>query len=202
MAKDCGIEMSECRILKKDGMSHFMTKRFDRRGGEKIFVQTLGALGHFDFNVPRTCGYETYAEMAKRLGTGRNGIGEIYRRAVFNVLSANCDDHVKNISFTMDRQGDWGLSPAYDLTFAYNPDNYWLREHQMTIGGKSSDISEDDLLAFGKRIGLNGRFCRDTLTTVRRVIRDWKQYADQCGIDAGTAAAIDTVLNGKITRSV
>ena len=202
MAKDCGIEMSECRILKKDGMSHFMTKRFDRRGGEKIFVQTLGALGHFDFNVPRTCGYETYAEMAKRLGIGRNGIGGIYRRAVFNVLSANCDDHVKNISFTMDRQGDWGLSPAYDLTFAYNPDNYWLREHQMTIGGKSSNISEDDLLAFGKRIGLNVRFCRDTLTAVRRVIRDWKRYADQCGIDAGTAAAIDAVLNGKITRSV
>ena len=195
MAKDCGIGMSECRLLKKDGMSHFMTKRFDRSDGKKVFVQTLGALGHFDYNIPRTCSYETYADIAIKLGIGKTGIEEIYRRAVFNILSANCDDHVKNMSFMMDREGGWGLSPAYDLTFAYNPDNFWLREHQMTVGGKSGNISEDDLLAFGKRIGLGGRFCKDTLTTVGRVVLDWKQYANECGIDTGTADAVDAVLN-------
>ena len=194
MAKDAGIQMSQCRILKKDGLSHFMTRRFDRNGARKIFVQSLGALGHYDYNKPRMCSYETCASISRKIGIGKDGLEELYRRTAFNVIAANLDDHVKNFSFMMDRDGTWCLSPAYDITFAYNPENRWLREHQMTVNGKSTHISDEDLLVFGKKIGLSSRFCRDALCKVESVVKDWPQYAEQCEIEKDTIKTISTVL--------
>lgn len=198
MAKDMGIRMSECRILKKDGMSHFMTRRFDRDGNRKVFVQTFSALTHIDYNIPRISGYESCAAHARKLGIGRAGIEEIFGRMVFNVLAMNCDDHVKNISFIMDRQGQWSLSPAYDLTYAYNPSNRWLCEHQMTVNGKSSGITEDDMLASGKSMGLSSRFCRSVIKRAEGVVGDWKHYADECGINDDTIRSIESVLKKHI----
>ncbi|MBO4348257.1 MAG: type II toxin-antitoxin system HipA family toxin [Candidatus Methanomethylophilaceae archaeon] len=197
MAKDLGIDMSECRLLKKEGMSHFMTRRFDRDGKRKIFVQTLAALGHFDFNEPGACGYETYADYARRLGIGRTGIEQIFRRMAFNVVSMNCDDHVKNVSFIMDREGRWKLSPAYDLTFAYNPSNRWLKGHQMTVNGKSSDILDEDMLACGRKMNLNRTFCSKVIKETRDIVRGWPQYAEGCGISEGTIRTIDRIMNDR-----
>lgn len=194
MAKDAGIAMSECRIFQKDGMSHFMTKRFDRRNGKKIFMQTLSALGHLDFNEPYLCSYLTYADYARRLGIGKSGIEEIYRRMVFNVFAVNCDDHVKNFSFIMDRQGTWTLSPAYDLTFAYHPSNRWLCGHQMTINGRSKGITDSDLLQCGKAMGLSKQFCDAVIESIKSVTQNWLQYAERCRITEETALTIDSVL--------
>ena len=157
-------------------------------------MQTLSALGHFDFNEPYLCSYNTYAEYAKRLGIGKSGIEEIYRRMVFNVLAVNCDDHVKNFSFIMDRQGTWKLSPAYDLTFAYNPDNKWLCGHQVTINGKSKNITDDDLLQTGKAMGLSKAFCENTVAKIRAVIQNWLIYAQKCDISEQTAETVAEVL--------
>ena len=198
MARELGIDMSECRILKKDGMSHFLTRRFDRQGGKKVFVQSLSALGHYDYNAPRTCSYESYADCARKLGIGKSGMEEIFRRTVFNIIGMNCDDHVKNFSFTMDRQGRWELAPAYDLTFAYNPDNMWLREHQMTLNNKSNGIGDEDMLTFGKRIGLSDGFCKDTIRRTEETVGEWKSYAEECGINEKTMRAIDSVLKKRM----
>ena len=113
MAIDLGINMSECRLLEKDGLKHFITRHFDRVNGEKLHVQTLAAMGHYNYNFPGVCSYEQYADIATKLGIGIEGIKEIFRRMVFNVFTVNCDDHAKNFSFIMDRQGVWDLSPAY-----------------------------------------------------------------------------------------
>ena len=194
MAKDSGVRMSECRILKKDGMSHFMTRRFDRDKGKKVFMQTLGAIGHLDFNTPRCCSYESYADYARGLGIGKSGIEEIFRRLVFNVIGANCDDHVKNFAFIMDRNGKWSLSPAYDLTFAYNPNNRWLCEHQMSVNGRSKWITDDDMLAAGKKMKLSSDFCGRTIRDIGRIFSNWQNYAEGCGINQSTIDAIDSIL--------
>ncbi|MCR5499509.1 MAG: type II toxin-antitoxin system HipA family toxin [Acetatifactor sp.] len=191
MAKDAGVVMQECRILEKDGRHHFMTMRFDRKDGRKQHVQTLAALGHFDYNVPRTCSYEIYADYARRLGLGKEGMQELFRRAVFNVIGVNCDDHVKNFAFLMDRSGNWSLSPAYDLTFSYNPNNRWLSAHQMTIRGKSANINDEDLLAFGKAIGLSAAFCKKTIFQVRDIFANWMEYAQVSGISEKRAEEIN-----------
>ncbi len=182
MAVDLGIEMSECRIYEKDGLHHFMTKRFDRINGDKVHMQTLAALGHFDYNIPDVCSYELYNDYARRLGIGKDGIEQIFRRMVFAVLGGNCDDHVKNFAFLMNRKGEWRLSPAYDLTFAYNPDNKWISRHQMSINGKTSGITEDDIIASGRSMGLTAEFCRKVLSETETVLSEWPGYAEKCGI--------------------
>ena len=182
MAKDSGIDMMECRILSKDGYKHFMTKRFDRINGKKIHVQTLAALKHLDYNQTGACSYEVYADCARKLGIGREGIKQLYRRMVFNVLSANCDDHVKNFAFIMDRQGKWSLSPAYDLTFAYNPNNKWISEHQMFINGKAHGITESDMVQSGNNMGLNKEYCISAIEEIKQVVSNWYKYAMDAGI--------------------
>ncbi len=190
MAIDLRIEMNECRIYDKDGLHHFMTKRFDRVNGDKVHMQTLAALGHFDYNTPNVCSYELYVDYAKRLGIGKSGVEQIFRRMAFAVLGGNCDDHVKNFSFLMNRKGEWKLSPAYDLTFAYNPDNRWISKHQMSISGKTSGITANDLIASGKSMGLTSEFCRKAISKTQAVASDWLNYAEKCGISEERAIEI------------
>lgn len=190
MARDLGIDMKECRIYEKDGLNHFMTKRFDRENGRKVHMQTLAALGHFDYNTPNVCSYETYVDFAKRLGIGKSGIEQIFMRTVFAVKGGNCDDHVKNFSFLMNRKGEWRLSPAYDIAFAFNPDNRWISRHQMSINGKTSGITDDDLMRFGKTIGLSAEFCRKIIARTDDVVSMWLDYAAKCGITEERAAEI------------
>ncbi len=195
MAIDSGIQMQECRILSKDSRNHFMTLRYDREKNRKIHVQTLAALGHFDYNQPRCCSYEQYAAYASRLHPGLNDTRQLFRRMVFNIIGMNCDDHVKNFSFMMDRGGEWKMTPAYDITFAYKPDNKWLGSHQMTMNGKSSGIDSDDILDFGHRIGLGASFCKGVISEVAETVGSWMKYADKCGIHEDRATEIAEMLN-------
>ena len=197
MAKDTGIDMSECRIFDKEGLKHFMTRRFDRRDGRKVHMQTLSALGHFDFNYPNQCSYEMYAQYARRLGIGKKGIEELYRRMVFNVAGVNCDDHVKNFTFLMDMKGSWNLSPAYDLCFSYSPRNRWINAHQMSVNGRTKEISYNDLMECGKTMGLNASKCKDIIERVGKTVADWMLYADKCGINEKRALEVSKLLNEK-----
>lgn len=192
MAKDLGIDMSECRIYEKDNLHHFMTKRFDRENGKKLHTQTLGALGHLDFNIPNCCSYETYAGYAKGLKVDEKQLEQIFRRMVFAVFGVNCDDHVKNFSFLMDRNGVWRISPAYDITFAYRQDNIWLSKHQMSINGKTSpfDITEDDIIKCGINMGLNASLCKGIIDKTIDTVLHWLEYAERCGITEERAAEI------------
>ena len=194
MAKDLGIDMNECLIFEKDGLSHFMTKRFDRVDGDKVHMQTLAALGHYDYNNPCECSYETYAHFAREMGIGLSGIEQIFRRMVFSDIGKNYDDHVKNFSFLMDRKGQWRLSPAYDLSFAYSPRNKWISRHQMKINGKSIDVTRDDLVACGINMGLKSRKCNSIIEETERVVSDWMSYAEKSNITEKRAEEIKRIL--------
>ena len=182
MAVDLGIDMSECRLYHKDGLNHFMTKRFDRSNNDKIHTQTLAALCHVDYNIPNLFSYELYTDYAKRLGLGKKAIEQIYKRMVFAVIGSNCDDHVKNFSFLMDRKGNWKLSPAYDITFSYNPVNRWISQHQMSVNGKTFAITHDDLVMSGKNMGLSVEFCKNVIRKTEEIVSEWYKYAEKCNI--------------------
>ena len=194
MALDLGIEMKECRLYEKDGAKHFMTERFDRVANKKIYMQTLAALIHSDYNLPGSCSYEVYADYARRLGIELSGIQQIYKRMVFSVLGMNCDDHVKNFSFTMDRRGKWSLAPAYDITFAYNPANRWISGHQMTISGKRTEITQEDMLLCGKKMGLKTTFCKEVIDRTKDTVLNWVEYADKAQISEERTVIIDSVI--------
>ena len=197
MAKDAGIEMSDCRLFEENNRKHFMTKRFDRNPstGDKIHMQTLGALTHTDYNIPGLLSYEQAALYAKKLGLSHTEIIKLFRQMVFNVLAVNQDDHVKNISFLMDRSGNWSLAPAYDMTFAYNESNRWLKAHQMTINNKTINISIEDLVAAGSSMDITGIKCMSIISEVRQAVDNWLYHAETAGVRQQKAEMIGNIIN-------
>jgi len=123
MALAAGISMSPCRLLEENGRAHFMTKRFDRERGKKRHMQSLCGMAHYDFNQAGAYSYEQAFGIMRQLRLSKADALQLYRRMVFNVLARNLDDHSKNIGFLMNPDGEWSLSPAYDITYAHNPAN-------------------------------------------------------------------------------
>lgn len=193
MAKAAGLDMMECRLWDK---CHFMTRRFDRtEGGQKLHAQTLGALAHFDFNDPLRYSYEQAFRITRRLVNDIRVEQELFRRMVFNVLAWNCDDHVKNISYLMNKSGVWSLAPAYDVCYAYNPNGDWTSGHQMSVNGKKTDIQIADLLAAGKVAGLSKRICLEIVDNVHTAVRDWMRFAAEAEVRDEFATLIDKRLS-------
>jgi serine/threonine-protein kinase HipA len=183
MAKEAGISMSECRLLEEGGRRHFMTRRFDRQAdGSKLHMQSLAALGHFDFNSAGAYSYEQALDVMKRLGLPMRSIEEQFRRMLFNVVARNQDDHVKNIAFLMDKSGAWLLSPAFDVTYAYNPHGEWTARHQMTINGKTENFALEDFRACAKVAGLKRGRDREILGEVVEAVKNWPHFADMAGV--------------------
>ena len=188
MAKAAGIEMMECRLWQK---RHFMTRRFDRLSdGGKLHVQTLGALAHYDFNMPRMYAYESALAITRQVVHDAHDLEQLFRRMVFNVLAWNCDDHVKNISYVMDRTGEWRLAPAYDECYAYNPDGAWTSAHQMTVNGKTSGITDDDMIACSREANLSASKARTIIEEVRAAVGRWRSFAAEAEVKPVHADAI------------
>lgn len=197
MATKSGITMSECKLFPEEGYNHFMTKRFDRVKGEKIHMQSLGALLHIDYNIPGLCSYERAALTARQIGCPSSDIEQLFRRMVFNVLAVNQDDHVKNISFLMDKQGRWSLSPAYDITFAYDLSNQYLKSHQMSINSKTTEIKQDDLIQCGKIMGIKISKCRKIIYEVFEIVKDYESIACSLNIKESTIKLLTSIQKEK-----
>ena len=178
MARAAGIEMTECRLWNK---LHFMTRRFDRLpDGGKLHAQTLGALAHFDFNNPRLYSYEDAFDVTRRVVNDARANEQLFRRMAFNVLAWNCDDHVKNISYLMDRRGEWRLAPAYDECYAWNPAGDWTSRHQMSVNGKFDGITREDLLAFASANGVKDG--AELIGQVCDAAARWPEMAREVGV--------------------
>ncbi|MFK7818833.1 MAG: type II toxin-antitoxin system HipA family toxin [Planctomycetaceae bacterium] len=191
MAVEAGVEMSRCRIHEEGGRSHFMTQRFDRTPeGKKLHMQSLCAMRHFDFNEAGAYSYEQAIETCRDLGLRQTELEQQFRRAVFNVIARNQDDHVKNIAFLMDKSGDWNLSPAFDVAWSYNPAGAWTNRHQMTLNGKRDDFELDDLIALGNFADIKTRRAKSIVQSVAEAISNWLTFAETAGVDEGRATAI------------
>ena len=191
MATEAGIQMSECRLLEENGRRHFMTRRFDRdEQGRKLHMQTLGGLAHFDFNLAGAYSYEQAMQVIQQLELPMSAREEQFRRMCFNVLARNQDDHVKNIAFLMDSGGRWSLSPAYDLTYSYNPNGAWTAQHQMSLNGRRDNYRWADLQAVARHVGLARGRDRQILDQVRSAVDDWPSFASNAGVPENWAQTI------------
>ena len=113
---------------------------------------------------------------------------------VLNVAAMNHDDHVKNISFLMDRRGVWSLAPAYDVTYAYNPYGLWTSRHQMSINGKRDNITRDDLFACAGHMSISSRRAKSIVEDVQAAVMDWRVYAEKAGLEEAQAAGIEVTF--------
>jgi serine/threonine-protein kinase HipA len=192
MARSAGINMMPCRLLHEGGPSHFMTKRFDRIDkGRKLHMQSLAALCHFDYNDPASYSYEQAMDTIKRISVSADGdLEQQFLRAVFNVVARNQDDHVKNIAFLMDPDGTWGLSPAFDLIYAWNPNGSFTGEHQMSVNGKRDSFEPDDLDALGQTAGIKSGNANALIAQVVDSVRRWLGFAGEAGVNEERAVKI------------
>ncbi|MGB7453162.1 MAG: HipA domain-containing protein, partial [Lysobacterales bacterium] len=191
MARDCGIEMSECRLFEENDRRHFMTRRFDRTNtGGKIHMQSLGAIAHYDFNLAGAYSYEQALMTIRQLDLPRNAIEQQFRRMVFNIVIRNQDDHVKNIAFLMDRSGQWSLSPAFDVTYSFNPSGAWTATHQMTMNGKRENFELADFKHCAKVALMKRRQEKLIIDEILAVVSNWRTYASQAGIPGQTSERI------------
>ena len=193
MAKEAGISMMPCRLFEEKGRAHFMTKRFDRTSSyRKLHVQTLCGIAHFDYNKAGRYSYEEAFQVMRKLKLPFQDAKEQYRRMIFNILARNQDDHTKNISFVMFKSGKWRLSPAYDLTFSYNPEGNWTHMHQMSLNGKRDDFHRNDLLEAGRAISIKKP--EEILEEVEQAISKWNSFAEKAEVNKEQAAFINDQL--------
>jgi len=187
MAKDAGIKMSTCFLKKIDGLNHFMTERFDRKGGEKILTQTLAAI------MPGASDYVKLCWLANTLDLPQEDRDQIFIRMVFNFAAGISDDHTKNISFMMDRAGIWRLSPAYDVMFTANVwENSSAHIHSMGVMEKRSNLTIQDFMDFAED------FVDKPMEKIERVldsVAGFGRWCDNYCVDRDIREKIQKVLD-------
>ncbi len=182
MAKAAGIEMMECRLYEENGRAHFMTKRFDREGGDqKHHIQTLCAMQHYDFNQITSFSYEQLFQTMRLLKLPYPQAEQLYRRMVFNVIARNCDDHTKNFAFRLKENEVWELSPAYDVCYAYRPGSDWVNQHNLSINGKRTYITKEDLLTVGKSMSI--KKANTIIQQIDAAVKKWYEFAETTKVD-------------------
>ena len=188
MATAAGISMMPSELYDIEGNKHFITKRFDRIGEHKLHTQTLAAIS------PETDSYEGLLSVCRKLHLPESDCQEVFRRLVFNVLSNNTDDHTKNFSFIMDNDGNWRLSPAYDLTYVIDTGGYLPNTgHCMYIRSKLRNISYDDILQFAKDNGI--RRADAIIRSVVDSLRLFRSIADKYKVHDRWINAVESSIN-------
>jgi serine/threonine-protein kinase HipA len=176
MAEACGIDMMPSRLLEENDRAHFMTKRFDREGGEtKHHIQTFCALRHFDFNLVSSFSYEQLFQAMRELKLDYQDSEQMFRRMAFNVIARNCDDHTKNFAFRLKKEGKWELTPAYDICHAYRPGSDWVSQHALSINNKRKDITKEDLITIGQLI--HNKKAAHIIEEINEVVGGWNTFA-------------------------
>ena len=176
-----------------------MTRRFDRlASGEKLHMQSLCAMAHFDFNKAGAYAYEQALLVIRQLGLPMAAIEEQFRRMVFNIVARNQDDHVKNIAFLMDKAGRWALSPAFDVTYSFNPAGAWTASHQMTVNGKRDDFMLEDFKACAKAASMKRGRAETIVNEVREIVSRWKRYADEARLPVSVRDRIQRTFRLKV----
>lgn len=190
MARAAGLKTTDISVLEIGDHAHLLVTRFDIRDGQRLHQHTFGGLVHVDYNDPGASSYEEYLRAVLRLGMTQDAVVEAYRRMVFNVLAVNQDDHVKNLSFQMDREGAWSLAPAYDLTFAKG--GGFTARHQMRVQDKTSGLETADLLSVAATFGIKRP--QRILEEVAAAVDGWAGYAAELDVPERAAAEIGREL--------
>ncbi|MFM7180902.1 MAG: type II toxin-antitoxin system HipA family toxin [Verrucomicrobiales bacterium] len=178
MAAAAGITVPEIRLLESGkGAAHFLSRRFDRGADARRFhIHTFSGLTHTPVRDPME--YGDLLEIARVLVDGGAAVAEVYRRAVFNILAGNDDDHGRNHAFLMDEAGRWSLAPAYDLNPSTNPLSSGWRAG--AIGGKAAGLRRDDLLRFADEHDV--RDAEGILRAVEESVAAWPDHGRAAGV--------------------
>ena len=198
MAKDLGINMMPCELLHDGPRAHFLTKRFDRIGNQKVHVLTLCAMEHADYKQPGGFSYEQLLTTARKLRLPRADAEQIFKRMVFNIVARNHDDHTKNTAFMLDANFNWRLAPAYDIAYSFKPGSAWVDKHQMSLNGKRDNFTRADLMSISKLIGNFDKRAHEIIDHTLEVVSQWPTYASNVGVFDNLKQTVNDNLRLKI----
>lgn len=181
IAKKCGINTSIVHLYEKENETHLIFERFDRDYKDnKIHKCSASGLLHKDISIPKVMSYEELFSFTNRACTKQSSVKELFRRMVFNALSLNVDDHAKNFEFIMNRDGEWDLSPAFDLTYSKGA----TKEHMTTINGKGIDFTLQDLLSVSRKNLINDSEAKNIIHIVSKELLEFRKIAESINIEA------------------
>jgi len=184
MALAAGITMMPSELRPYGNVTHFLTHRFDRVENNRIHTQTLAAMS------PGSDSYEDLFAVIRRLNLPYEDLRQQYLRMVFNVLARNVDDHTKNFSFCMTKDGVWRLSPAYDLTYGVDPTTpAFMNRHFISVNGKNENITREDLEIIAQRNDIQGY--KSLIDMVANAVHEFNNHALELGIDKQLVKTIE-----------
>jgi serine/threonine-protein kinase HipA len=196
MARDAGIAMPPTRLFTTaQGDQFFGVERFDRMGDRRYHVHTFGNLIHANFRIPSS-DYRQLLEVTRILTRNHQDVLECYRRMVFNVLTHNRDDHVKNFAFRMTDKGGWELAPAYDLVFSPGPGG----EHTMTVAGEGRSPARRHLLQLAAPAGIADREAESILDGVAAAAARWRSHAREAGVSVKSTRIVQAAVDECLAR--
>lgn len=205
IARKCGIELPETSFIEDNGDFHFLIERFDReivvQNDKKIVRKkhyaSWAGLSHADREVTGAYSYEQLIMNARALGVGEHQIKELFRRAIFNLVGRNQDDHTKNFGFLMDREGRWSLAPAFDMTYTYDPSGKWTRVHQIRLNGKQDDFTMNDVIAFGRKCNLSEKEIKEVVAKTVDAFADFEILAQKYAVADALKKTVHSALRLK-----
>ncbi len=199
MAKTCGIDMMPCQLLNEGNRRHFITQRFDRKGNQKIHVQTLNGIAHVDYKKVGSYSYEELFSLARELKLTSDDAIQIFKRMVFNIIARNHDDHPKNFGFMLDHQHQWQLAPAYDLAYSYKPDSPWVSSHWMKLNGKRDNFIREDFYSLKKISPIfTKQKINQTINEITEHVSGWSDLAIEQSVPQSLIKVISNNLRLKI----
>lgn len=198
IARICTIEMPQTRFIQSGNDFHFLIERFDRLVGstkvEKLHYASWSGLDHADRDTAGAYSYEQLIVLARRLKLKQKSITELYKRAIFNIVGRNQDDHTKNFGFLMNKKGEWRLSPAFDLTYSYDPSGKWTRQHQIRLNRKQDNFTMEDLLTFGQYCDVPNKKALGIIEETIQAFKMFKGFAKEYKVDDALANTISQNL--------
>lgn len=181
MAKEIGINTADFQLIAEGEAKHLLVKRFDRnKDDEKIHMCTASGLMHIDISIAQVTSYEHLFILTRRVCKSQEAIEELYKRMILNILAFNFDDHAKNFAYLMDKQGNWNISPAYDITYSKGE----AKQHITTISGKALDINREDVLKIAKAQTIKITLAEKIIDDCIEVVKTFKQKAEMLNLDS------------------
>ncbi len=195
IAKECEIDIPRTDYIEHKKDFHFLIERFDRvqlKGKlQKLHYVSWAGLEHADRDSTGVYSYEQLVLLVRKLKLGQGAVSEVFKRAVFNIVGRNQDDHTKNFGFLMNKKGEWCLSPAFDLTYSFDYTGKWTKVHQISLNGRRDGFSREDLLSFGDYCNLSNAKATAIIERVLDAFSTFKNHAELYDVDDNLR---DTIL--------
>jgi serine/threonine-protein kinase HipA len=195
LARDAGINFPETLLIPSDDeYGYFCCKRFDRQvGNVRVHMHTLAGLIDADFRVC-DADYEHLLQVTTHLTKNHQDCLEAVRRMIFNVVVGNRDDHTKNFSFLMDGEGQWRLSPAYDITFNAGPGG----EHSMSIAGQGRNITLLAINSLAERFSISKKDVQLMIDDIAKAVAQWPILARDHQVPENMITEVYDYMNAQL----